>query len=365
MSLGVYRGPALGGPKERVITLNIQAAEEGWVNEGTLLTPRYDFSGAEHKGKIYTFDGRGANGNHISGTEAYDLQTQKSNPISHHPGKYVMGYGCASDGDDGIYSFGGINNYGGNTGWLFKYNVSTDTYTDENDMPFNAASPCVVKINDTEILVANGNSIYTFNFKTKAWTLQKTQQLVNLSGPIALLYDNKVYFVKSGAIYVYDIENKTFDIVTDELQNRNGAYIYIIGSKIYSSGGADGYNTNTLLNTTDGYDIDTSQLISGIPILSSKQKGLAISMDNEAFIFGGFPITGSIDKYTSGNTGKNTLDIINDSVVNLTQEFSYNNELKTANTNHQLTGPGVLKLLSGTTTGTIKEQIKNITLTNL
>lgn len=365
MSLGVYRGFSTKSNSERIITLDIQAAAEGWTNEGALLTPRYDFSGAEHKGKIYTFDGRGANGNHISGTEQYDLQTNVSSPISHHPSKYSMGYGCSSDSDDSIYIFGGVNNYGQTTGWLFRYNVSTDTYTDENDMPFASASPTVVRISDSEILVANGNNIYLYNFKTKNWALQITQQLVALSGPIAVVYNNKVYFVKSGAIYVYDIDSKTFDILTDEMQNRTGAYIYLIGSKIHVSGGADGYNINTLLNSTDIYDIETGQLSIGIPLLSAKSKGLAISNHSGAFILGGNPLTGAIDKFTSGTSGKDTLDIVNDSVINLNKSFSYNNEVMSANTDHQLEGPGILKLLEANTSGTIKETIKNVTLTEL
>lgn len=362
-------GTGGSGTGYRTIELNnIQiASNEKWEQVGNFITEKYDFSGCLIGNEVYTFDGKRANGSHISASEKYNLLTQKPTSIAQQTSKFVTQYGCESNGSDKIWIFGGLNNYGGITSWLFRYNVTTNNYTDEADMPFSAISPVVIRINSTQILVAGenggGKNVYYFNFITKDWT-NETQSPVSLAKARAVIYNDIVYFVKDNKIYTYNLSSKAWDTLAVILTSRSWQYVFLVGSHLHICGGLI---TNTGTDSVEIIDLDApSTPIAGLKLNSPKGAGLAITHNETPYILGGYPITNTIERYTPKSFGSNPfITIASSAKVQLNKPFLFEGETRSANVEHELEGFGVLQLMETNTSGTITEKIKNIELTQL
>jgi hypothetical protein len=367
MSLGVYRGFSTKSNSERIITLDkIKVSSvQNWIGKNPMITEKYGFSGAILDNEIFTFDGKRANGSHINAAEKYNIQSDSSSTIEQTP-RPLVEYACATNDSDTIWIFGGLNIYGSATSSLMSYNKTINNYTIETDMPFNAKNLVAIRISSSQILVAGQESgsldVYYYNFINKSWT-KETQSPVSLINSKAVLYNNKVFFVKNNTIFSYDTISKQWGTLTSGLINREGQFVFLIDKSIYITGGI---SNNNLVSETEIISLETGLIITGPEILHPRQSGFAVTNESQAFILGGHPISNKIEMFTSNATeSNNQLSIVNPSKVKLDKEFTWNGTIKSANTEYDFPDYGILQITENETSGTITEKIENKTLSGL
>ncbi len=220
----------------------------------------------------------------------FDLNTKTwsvgSDPIS----SGVTRRACANLNDN-MYFFGGHPE--ANTHKVDVYNISSNTWSRAQDMPYEALASTAITYNGKIYVFSSnlhdGNSyIQIYNPQTNSWT--SLTMPYGIYHATSQVYNGKVYIFggldstlqNSSYVYIYDISTNTWNLENSMPISKHNISSVLIGNEIYILGGA----ASNIYDTIDIYNILTNSWSKGIN-LSSQRYGLSSAVaNNTLYVFG-------------------------------------------------------------------------------
>lgn len=209
--------------------------------------------------------------------------------------------------NDKMYVWGGYDATPTVVNTMDVYNFVTGTWSAGTAGGTARAEPSAVVYKDKMyIWGTSGASFDVYDFSANSWSTLTTTGGAAPNGTSITVYNDKIFMVGGDGssynkIYSFDFRTNAWTTLSNSPVERAGHTIAIYDNKLYAFGGFT--STSTLLNTVSIYDFATDSWSSGVTGGTAKKYSFLTTYNGKAYIFfgesGGGPV-GTVDIYDFG-----------------------------------------------------------------
>ena len=208
------------------------------------------------------------------------------------PNVNVINGSCQSIDGSQLYVIGGSVNTGPNTNALFKYDIALNTWTRLGSVLAsmnNVIYWSLVQLDSNTLVGMNRTICAFYDLTTNTWTMKTaiTGTRAGMYFPKAHLYNGKIYRVGqpgdgNDLVTRYDPVTDTHtDLTGPNFTTGTYSVSALVGSKIYVFPNG----SSTVSQNMYSYNIDTNQVVVGIPFTGSTIR-TAVAVDNNIYLLG-------------------------------------------------------------------------------